>query len=109
MRVLFDHNVDRRLRSHLTGHEIRTAREMKWEKLANGVLMGAAARAKFDAFLSIDQQPVFVLDSFSNALPALLPFVPIILELLKTPPDRVLYVIQSDGVVVRLTAPRTGG
>lgn len=79
MRVLFDHNVDRRLRKHLPGHTVRTAREMGWEKFENGVLIQTAADGKFDALLSIDKNieyqqnlgtlplPIIVLDSVSNA------------------------------------------
>ena len=47
-----------------------------------------------------------MIDSVSTALPALLPFAPIILNLLQSPLDRALYVIQPDGGVIRLTAPR---
>ena len=43
MKILFDHNLPRRLREHLPGHEIRTTREMKWEQLRNGALMSLAA------------------------------------------------------------------
>ena len=118
MKVLLDHNVDRRLRAHLPGHEIKTTREMRWETLANGVLLNAAAGDGFEAFLSVDKKleheqnlqtlplPVIVLDSVSNALPALMPFAPFIVDLLMAPLDRLLYIIQSDGMVLRLTAPR---
>lgn len=91
---------------------------MGWDKFENGVLIKAAAEDGFDAFLSIDKKleheqnlrtlplPVIVLDSVSNALPALLPFAAFVLDLPQAPLDRMLYVIQSDGVVLRLTAPR---
>jgi hypothetical protein len=111
-------NVDRRLRKQLSGHNIRTTRECGWEKLSNGILLKCAADSAFDAFLSVDKNiehqqnlgslplPVIVLDSPSNALPAIVPFAPAILDLLKGSLDRALYIIQSDGVVLRLTAPR---
>lgn len=91
---------------------------MGWETFENGVLIEAAAGDGFDALLSIDKNieheqnlrglplPVIVLDSVSNALPALLPFAPFVLELLKSPLDRILYIVQSDGVVLQLSAPR---
>lgn len=112
MKCLFDHNVDRRLRRHLPGHEIRTTKEKGWQKLGNGVLLQAAADAGFDVFLSIDKKleyeqnlkklpmTVIVIDSISNALPELLPFVVPLLELLKSPLERGLYLIQSDAAII---------
>jgi hypothetical protein len=111
LRVLFDHNVDRRFRRHLTGHEIRTAREMRWETLTNGVLLATAAAAGYEALLSLDKKlrheqnlatlplPVVILDSVSNALPQVLPFAPFVLELFTAPLDRRMYVIAPDGTV----------
>ncbi len=118
MKILFDHNVDRRFRQQLPGHEIQTARERGWDKLENGVLLRAAADGGFGAMLSVDKKleheqnleslplPIIVIDSTSNALPALLPFAAGILELLRSPLDRLLYVVQADGAVLRLSAPR---
>lgn len=119
MKILFDHNVDRRFRSQLPGHEIRTTRENGWDKLENGALLKAAAAGGFEAFLSVDKKleheqnlqtlplPVIVIDSLSNALPALRPFAATILELLKLPLGRVLHLVQSDGTVRRLSSPRS--
>ena len=88
MRILFDHNVDRRFRKSLAGQDVHTTREMKWEKLDNGLLLRSAANHGFEVFLSIDKKleheqnlkslplPIIVLDSKSNALPALPPFSP---------------------------------
>jgi hypothetical protein len=118
LKVLLDHNVDRRFRKHLPGHEIKTTREMRWETLANGMLLKAAADGGFDALISIDKKleheqnlrtlplPVIVLDSISTALPALVPFAPFVLDLFRSPLDRILYIVQSNGGVLRLTAPR---
>ena len=121
MKILFDHNLPRRFREHLHGHDVRTAREMKWEQLRNGALLSAASEARFDAFLTIDKQlehqqnlaalalPVVVVDGDSNALPALLPLAPFIRNLLATPLERVLYIVQKGGNVLRLKASRTAG
>jgi hypothetical protein len=118
LKILFDHNVDRRFRRHLPGHEIKTTREMRWETLTNGLLLAAAANANFEAFLSIDKKleheqnlqtlplPIIVIDSISNALPALVPFAPSVLELLKSPLDRLLYLIEPNGSVLGLASPR---
>lgn len=115
--VLFDHNVNLRFRQHLPGHDLRTTRQMLWEDLKNGMLLRAAAPL-FDAFLSIDKKieyeqnlktlpmPVIILDCRENSLPYLVPFAPAVLSLLATPLDRILYVIEQDGTVLRLTSPR---
>ena len=119
MNLLFDHNVNRRFRKYLPGHVIQTARERGWEKLANGALLQAAANAGFEALMSIDKKleheqnlsglplPIVLVDCVSNALPALLPFVPPILKLLSSPLDCALYIAQSDGTIIRLTSPRS--
>jgi hypothetical protein len=118
LRILFDHNVDRRFRRHLPGHEVRTTREKRWDKLENGDLLQSAALDPFDAFLSIDKNieheqnlktlplPVIVIDSISNALPALVPFAPYVLELLQSPLEPLLYIIKAGGSVLRLSTPR---
>jgi hypothetical protein len=91
---------------------------MGWDKLENGVLLKAASDAGLEVLVSVDKKleheqdlkslplPVIVIDSISNALPALVPFAAGILELLQGPLDRLLYVVQGNGAVLRLTAPR---
>jgi hypothetical protein len=118
VKLLFDHNVDRRFRRHIPGHEISTTREMGWEALGNGALLKAAADAGFQAFVSIDKKieheqnlkslplPVVIIDAPSNALPALVPFAPLLLDLFKAPLDRILFIVESTGLLHRLTAPR---
>jgi predicted nuclease of predicted toxin-antitoxin system len=118
VRVLFDHNLPRRFRYLLPNHEVHTTREMGWEEFENGVLLNAAAKASFDVFVSVDKNieyeqnlltlplPVAVVNAPSNALAALLPFAPFLLELLDTSLDRLLYVIEPTGTVLRLTTPR---
>jgi hypothetical protein len=118
VKILFDHNLPRRLREHLPEHEIRTAKEMKWEQMRNGALLAAASGAGFDAFMTIDKQlehqlnlavlplPVIVVDGDSNALPALLPFAPFLHNLLASSLDRALYIVQENGDVLRLNEPR---
>ena len=118
MKILFDHNLPRRLRKHLPGFEIRTAKEMKWEQLRNRALMTVAIAAGFDVFVTIDKQlehqqnlanlplPVVVLDGDSNALPTLVPFVPFLKTLLQSSLERALYIVQDNGNVLRLNEPR---
>ena len=119
MKILFDHNLPRRLREHLPGHEIRTTREMKWEQLRNGALMAVAAGAGFEVFVTIDKQiehqqnlaalalAVVVVDGKSNALPALLPFAPYLRDLFASSLERALFIVEADGKVLRLREPRS--
>jgi hypothetical protein len=55
MRVLFDQNVPRALRTLLPGHDVRTAAEMGWSTLTNGVLVDAAEGAGFEAIITADR------------------------------------------------------
>ena len=54
MRVLLDHCVPRPLARLLSGHQVRTAREMGWDDLGNGKLLASAASA-FDVLVTVDQ------------------------------------------------------
>ncbi len=56
MRVLLDHNVPRQLRRLLTGHEVRTAREMGWDALENGDLLDAAQAGGFEIVMTGDKK-----------------------------------------------------
>ncbi|MGH9582250.1 MAG: hypothetical protein ACRD4O_04880 [Bryobacteraceae bacterium] len=55
MRVLFDHNVPKKLRRSLAAHEVRTAQEMCWQQLENGDLLTAAERAGFEVMVTGDK------------------------------------------------------
>ena len=55
IRVLLDQNAPFGLRQILTGYEVRTAYEMGWAALENGVLLAAAERAGFDIMVTSDQ------------------------------------------------------
>jgi len=91
---------------------------MGWESLGNGLLLRAAGAAGFEVFISVDKNieneqnlkllplPVVVMDAPANALPALIPFAPMLIELLRSPLDRFLYIIEPTGLVHRLSAPR---
>ena len=47
MRILFDQNVPSTLRNLLPGHDVRTAAEMGWSTLVNGILVDAAEAGRF--------------------------------------------------------------
>ena len=55
MKILFDHNVTRKLRKALAGHEIRTAREMGWDRLSDAKLLDAARWAHFEVLITGDK------------------------------------------------------
>jgi hypothetical protein len=55
VKILFDHYVPRPLRRELPDHEIKTAHEMHWEGLKSGKLLDEALTARFDVFLTVDQ------------------------------------------------------
>jgi predicted nuclease of predicted toxin-antitoxin system len=54
MNLLLDACVPRPLRKFLTGHTVRTAQEMGWGQLKNGLLL-TEAEQRFDAFITTDQ------------------------------------------------------
>jgi predicted nuclease of predicted toxin-antitoxin system len=55
MRILIDECIDERLRNSLPGHDCQTARYAGLAGLTNGDLLKAAAAAKFDVLLTVDQ------------------------------------------------------
>lgn len=53
-RVLFDRNVPRPSREHLTGCIVRTTDDEGWSALTNGELLAAAERSGFDVMVTGD-------------------------------------------------------
>ena len=94
MRVLLDECLPRRLKAHLTGHQVMTVPEAGWAGKKNGELLRAAS-GLVDAFITIDSIlayqhlidlpfAVVVISARSNRLQELLPLVPQILDALST-------------------------
>ena len=87
MRVLLDECVPRPLKRELVGHDVHTVIDMGWGGKTNGELLQLMLPAKFDAFLTVDQNlsyqqnltaagvAVIVLVARSNKLADLLPLV----------------------------------
>ena len=87
MRVLLDECVDWRLSRDITGHEVRTARQMGWASIKNGELL-SLADGQFDVFVTVDRNLSFqqdlvsfriivvVLRARTNRLADLRPLVP---------------------------------
>ena len=55
MKILLDECVTKRLKTHLSQHEIKTVTEKGWSGLKNGQLMAAASGEGFDILLTIDK------------------------------------------------------
>ncbi len=103
MKILFDHCVDRRLRKHISGHEVRLAKEEHLEEFKNGKLL-EAAQQKFDVLLTTDKNikyqqnlPQFsialiVLRGIKNKAGELIELIPAVINTLETiRPGDVVY------------------
>ena len=104
MKVLFDECVNNRIIRHLVDLEITTVQKMGWTGIKNGKLLTLAA-AQFDVFVTIDknisyQQSIgnfdlalIVINSPSNNLTTLLPFLPHLVAALPSAPKRELTTV----------------
>ncbi len=107
MRVLFDHNFPRQLRRHFPPHEVRLTREVGWEELDNGKLLGMAQQ-DFDVLLTMDanlyhQQTVarfhiavIVLRAYNNTYETLYLMMPDVFDLLNNVEPGKIYYIYAD-------------
>ena len=59
MKVLFDHNVPKKLRHSLRDHSVSTTYEMGWAELKNGELLRAAEVAGFAVLVTADKNLSF--------------------------------------------------
>ena len=94
MKVLLDEDVPHLLRNELTGHDVSTVAFVGWSGMKNGVLLGLAADADFEVFLTCDRNlqhqqnipalglAVVVLDVRDTRLETILPLVADILAVL---------------------------
>jgi predicted nuclease of predicted toxin-antitoxin system len=55
MRLLLDECVPRKLRSELSGHDVKTVADMKWASTKNGELLQRAA-SEFHALVTVDKE-----------------------------------------------------
>jgi len=69
VKVFIDECIDWRFARNITGHEVRTARQMGWLTIKNGELLTLAEK-QFDVFLTVDRNLSFQqnLPSFSIAV-----------------------------------------
>lgn len=54
MKILLDHNIDRRLKNHLKGHEVSTTQAEGWADVLNGELLNLLEINEFDLMLTAD-------------------------------------------------------
>ena len=104
MKVFVDECVDWRLSREIVGHEVKTARQMRWSTVKNGELLALAAK-EFNVFVTVDRNlsfqqnlpafaiAVIVLRAKTNRLSDLHPLVPELLASIPTAkPRAVTYV-----------------
>jgi len=94
VKVLFDQNVPRNLRSHLSGYEVLTAANMGWQELENGDLLKAAESAGFAVRITCDQslryqqnlsaRKIAIIELTKNNWPSIRPYVAQIARTLDT-------------------------
>lgn len=80
MKILLDHNLDRRLKQYLTGYDTATTQEQGWADALNGELLTLAESNGYDVLLTADsnikeqqnisnrQIAILVLRAFNNRL-----------------------------------------
>ncbi len=80
MKILLDHNLDRRLKKYLTEYETFTVQEQGWSDVLNGELLTIAEQNDFDVLLTADSNikhqqnliqrkiAILVLRAFNNRL-----------------------------------------
>ena len=108
MNILFDQGVQKKLRQHLPGHEVRTAYEAGLSELENGDLLRAAEK-DFDVLVTCDSNikyqqrlsdfdiALVVLRAFTNSLDDYLPLVPQLLTILDViEPGKVEYLYANE-------------
>jgi Domain of unknown function (DUF5615) len=96
MRLLLDECVDWRLLRDLSQYDVRTVKQLGWEKVKNGALLQLAA-TQFDVFLTVDSNlpyqqnaanigiAVIVLRGRTTRLPDLRTLLPALYDALVTP------------------------
>ena len=110
MKLYLDECIDRGLARHFVGHEVRTARQMRWTSVQNGALLSRAA-AQFDVFITVDRNlafqqnlatlpiPVVVLRARTNRLADLVPLVPATLARLTAALPKAIIVIGEENSI----------
>lgn len=109
MKILLDHNLDRRLKNHLIEYKTATVQEQGWTDVLNGELLTLAEENGFDILLTADaniknQQnlsnrkiSILILRAFNNRLATHAEMIEAIHEaLLKIKPGEIVEVLHKD-------------
>ena len=95
MKILLDHNIDKRLQQDLSQFEVMRSVEMGWEQKENGELLKRILEHNFDVLITRDTKmkgqqnfdtysiPVILINVHFNAYKYIKPVVPDIIEALK--------------------------
>ncbi len=94
MKILFDHNLPRKLRRDFFPHEVGLTKELGWAGLGNGFLL-SVAQSDFDVLITADaniyhQQnvalydiAVVVLRVYDNSYESIVPLLPDTMQMLE--------------------------
>jgi hypothetical protein len=105
VRIFLYECVDRRFAAELSGHDVKTARQMGWTTIKNGALLALAA-GQFDVFVTVDRNlsyqqdlrhlalAVIVLRAKSNRLSDLKPLTAKFLAALASAPAGTATIIE---------------
>lgn len=116
MKILLDHCVPKRFRTLLSGHEVRTAFEMRWHELTNGRLLAAMA-SQFELLVTIDQRmqfernlgslpvSVLIVVAPNNLFETIRRVEPFLSAALPSSAERVLIRLFLDGRIERVVPP----
>jgi hypothetical protein len=55
LKILLDHNIPAQLKPVLIGHQVFTARDLRWDDLENGDLISASQKDGFQVMVTGDQ------------------------------------------------------
>jgi hypothetical protein len=104
MKVILDECLPRPLAGLLTGHEVKTVREMRWNGKENGELLALIAR-QFEAFITVDKNipaqqnlrqsrlAILILRTKSNKLEDIVPHLSeILITLRRVQPGQVIRI-----------------
>jgi Domain of unknown function (DUF5615) len=107
VKVFLDECVDRRLARDIVGHDVKTARQMRWTTIKNGELLALAAN-HFDVFVTVDRNlsfqqnlasfsiAVIVIRAKSNRLADLRPLTPQLLAAIESSHAGAVNFIEAD-------------
>jgi hypothetical protein len=108
LKILPDHNLDRRLKRHLAEYEVRTVQEQHWADVLNGDLLDLAEEQGFQVLVTADSNlrkqqnfsrrhiAVIVLRSHNNRLVTHMEMLPQLFDALsKIHPGELVEVFHS--------------